>query len=202
MRETKIDPLWGEACEAIQLQALPDQRTLEAIERVQQHIASSSAVALRPIPTHCLHMTVLTLLHPMTDFGRSKFAIWAENAESWQSIVSTAVSETPHFSITFDRIVYSQMAIILQAPVPPELLAVRQQMAQAISLEDWHPRPPDIAHITLFRYAQEGVLPEHDEVRLDVPLLMRVDSLRLIRETVYPTLEAEPIAQFSLGDAS
>jgi hypothetical protein len=202
MRETKIDPLWGEACEAIQLQALPDQQTLEAIQRVQQHICSSSAVALRQIPANCLHMTVLTLLHPMMDFDRSKFAIWQQHAEAWQNILSGAIGQTPAFSLAFDRITVSEMAIILQASVPPELLALRQQMANAISLDGWHPRPPDIAHITLFRYAQEGALPTLKNSWLSAPIALHVRSLRLIRETVYPTLEAVPIAEFTLGEAS
>jgi hypothetical protein len=146
-------------------------------------------------------MTVLTILHPVTDFGRSKFEIWEEHSAVWQNALVGAISQMGSFSLSFDRISVSDMAIFLQAAVPPELLSLRQQITQAISIGEWRPKPPDIAHITLFRYAEEGALPESEQSLLSAALPMRVESLQLIRETVYPTLEADPIAQFSFRNA-
>lgn len=201
MLKTKIDPLWGQACEAIQLQAKPGPKMLDAIQKLQDRISVRAGISLRQIPPQCLHMTVLTILHPVTDFGRSKFEIWEEHSAVWQNALVGAISQMGSFSLSFDRISVSDMAIFLQAAVPPELLSLRQQITQAISIGEWRPKPPDIAHITLFRYAEEGALPESEQSLLSAALPMRVESLQLIRETVFPTLEADPIAQFSFRNA-
>jgi hypothetical protein len=201
MLHTKIDPLWGRPCQAIQLQAVPPTACLNGLIRLQDELEERLGLALRRIPAQCLHCTILTVLPPAREFPVSKFEIWETHARDWTGMIADATGSTDAFHFRFDQIVASEMAIFVQAPVPPSLTQLRKMLAAGIVYDGWHPRPPDIAHITLFRYAESAPLPELAATAAGLPLTMPVEHLRLIKETGYPTLNSEDLGLFGLRPA-
>ncbi|WP_133318088.1 hypothetical protein [Rhizobium deserti] len=195
---TKIDPLWGQDCEAVQLQALPSSDNLASLVAIQDEIEATAQLELRRIPAEALHCTILTLLHPTAQFDRGKFDIWNEYAERWTAAFLDVVADTFSFELTFDRIICSEMAIIVTAPELPVLQMLREKLANAVDYKGWHPNPPDIAHITLFRYAAEGPIPA---IRSSgsLPFDMPVPRMRLIKESVYPTLQHQIVGEVVLA---
>jgi 2'-5' RNA ligase len=199
MQLTKIDPLWGKECEAVQLQALPDADNLDRLVKLQDALQQESELKLRRIPRQSLHCTVLTLLHPGHHFDRSKFDIWNEQAESWNTSLFEQAAMTPGFKLSFDQLTSSEMAIFVTAPEPPVLRRMRQDVSHAIQYRGRHPKPPDIVHITLFRYDQVGPIPSKAGLAWQgLPFTMEVKKLRLIKETVYPTLQHQAVSELPL----
>jgi len=198
--QAKTDPLWERPCQAIQLQALPTQDNLVKLQSLQNRLDHVTPIKLLKIPVHSLHCTILTLLHPAQTLDRPKFDIWNEHAKDWTAAISDAVSAAAPFSLHFRRAVASEMAIFVQADVPPVLQRIRSEMAQAIEYRGQHPKAPDIAHITIARYSEVGSVPDLQGVAEGLPLTLPVERLRLIKETVYPTLDHQEIGQFSLLD--
>ena len=199
MAQAKIDPLWGQACQAIQLQALPTDQNLSSLTALQDRIEHDLGRKLQRIPRQSLHCTILTLLPPSKVFDKPKFEIWAEHAETWTAAVAAVVSKAEPFELRFTRVEVSELAVIVRAEVPPVLERIRRRMAGAIGYHDWQPRPPDIAHITMFRYRESGPLPQPQDFEWNVDVTMQVSTLRLIKETVYPTLESEPLCWLPLS---
>jgi hypothetical protein len=195
---TKIDPLWAKECEAVQLQALPTPDNLANLVAVQDEIQTVVQLRLRRIPAEALHCTVLTLLHPTARFDREKFKIWNEYAERWTSAVSDVIAHASSFELRFDKVICSEMAIIVTATEPPVMQQLRQKLSQAVDYDGWHPKPPDIAHITLFRYDEEGPIPSI-QTSVGLPLRMPVSRMRLIKESIYPTLQHHVVAEMGLA---
>jgi hypothetical protein len=195
---TEIDPLWAQECEAVQLQALPTSDNLSNLVAIQDEIEAALQLELRRIPAEALHCTILTLLHPTARFDRGKFDIWDEYAERWTAALSDVIADGPSFDLCFEKVICSEMAIIVTATEPPVMHQLRQGLSQAINYNGWHPKPPDIAHITLFRYNEAGPIPSI-ETSLSLPFAMPVTQMRLIKESVYPTLRHQIIGEIVLG---
>ncbi|NKF34705.1 hypothetical protein HER21_50725, partial [Pseudomonas sp. BGM005] len=76
----------------------------------------------------------------------------------------------------------------------------RSAIIQAIEFEGWRPTPPQIAHITLFRFSAEGRLPEITADAGSLPKAVRVRSLQLLEERVYPSVEINVLSEPLLSD--
>lgn len=196
---TKIDPLWAKECQAVQLQALPPPDILRNLLTLQDYLQEILCMDLRRIPPESLHCTIFTPLHPAQLFDRSKFDIWDEHAELWTTAFFEAISRTPTFELCFDRVVLSEVAIIVTAAEPQQLRDLRTRLSHAISYRGWHPKPPDIAHLTIFRYNEVRKIPSFGEVGHRLPFRMQVNRIRLIKEIIYPTLQHLELASFDLG---
>ncbi|MBX5168104.1 MULTISPECIES: 2'-5' RNA ligase family protein [unclassified Rhizobium] len=195
MIHTKIDTLWFKRCCAFHLQFLPDRETRSKLCDLQDSIKRDSAAPLSRVPATSLHMTVVTLVNAAAQFSIPNDEVWKRNGESWTEIVERLVEETPPFDIHFHEVAASQAAVFVKAEEPAELRRLRSAISQAIGFEQWRPTPPRIAHITLFRFFAEEPVPAVNFDAGSLPKEMRVGSVTLLEERVYPNVEINILSE-------
>ncbi|PDS77806.1 2'-5' RNA ligase family protein [Rhizobium sp. L43] len=189
MLRTKIDTLWFKRCCAFHLQFLPDRETLSKLCDLQDSISRHSASPLSRVPATSLHMTIVTLVNAATQVSLPNDEVWKLNRERWKESVERLVEETSPFDLHFHEVAASEAAVFVKAEEPPQLRRLRSAISDTICFEDWRPTPPRIAHITLFRFfAEERLPPVNFDTGL-LPIGVKVGSLQLLEERIYPNVE-------------
>ena len=200
MIRTKIDALWFKRCCAFHLQFFPDGATLSKLSSLQDDIERHSDAPLLRLPAASLHMTIVTLANAAAKFSIPNEEVWRLNGERWKAVADRLAEETPAFNLDFHELAVSAAAVFVKAEEPPELRKLRSAIIQAIDFEGWRPTPPQIAHITLFRFSAEGRLPEITADAGSLPKAVRVRSLQLLDERVYPSVEINVLSEPLLSD--
>ncbi|WP_345774736.1 2'-5' RNA ligase family protein [Rhizobium sp. C104] len=155
MIRTKVDPLWFKRCCAFHLQLFPDRETVSKLCALQDGIERECDGPLLRVPAKSMHMTVVTLINAGAQFSMSNDEVWKLNGERWTGVVERLLEETPPICLSFQEVQASEAAIFVKAPEPPELRRLRSAISDAVWFEDWRPKPPRIAHVTLFRFSAE-----------------------------------------------
>lgn len=117
------------------------------------------------------------------------------NAERWKESVERLVNETPPIDLSFQNVQTSEAAIFIEAPQPPELQRLRSAISDAVVFEDWRPKPPRIAHITLFRFSAEEWLSSPNVDTGVLPIEDKVKVLQLVKEKMYPSVEVDVLGE-------
>ncbi len=186
----EADPLYGVACDSYQLQI--DLAGAEGLVAAQRGLAGDG---LHVIPAAALHVTVLPLIDAVETLAEEKAALWARHGAAWRDAIARACAGMGPLRLRFDALRVGARAVIALDGRNP-LAGLRTALAPVCSLPERPPRLPGITHATLLRVAAP------DRVRLAVPPTLSVEvtvpALRLVRETVYPSLAVEPIAEFRL----
>ena len=186
----EVDPLYGRGCEAWQLQiGLAGEPGLVA---AQARLAGQGA-ALRVMLPETLHITVLPLIDVQELLSEPAAALWRRHATAWHRAIEEACRTARPFRLRFNRLRVFPRAIVALDDANP-LAAFRAGLAAACGLPERPARIPGITHVTLarFRHAARVSVAE----ALDAPVEVR--SLRLVRETIYPTLAFDTVADFTL----
>jgi 2'-5' RNA ligase len=199
---TKVDLLWFKRCCAFHLQFFPDRETLSKLCGLQDRIERECDGPLLRVPGTSLHMTVVTLINAVAQFSIPNDEVWKLNEERWKGIVERLVKETPPIDLSFQEVQASEAAIFVKAPEPPELQRLRSAISDAVWFEDWRPKPPRIAHITLFRFSGEEQLPALPGDAGLLPIEGNVKALQLVKEKTYPSVEIDVLGQPSCLGAS
>ncbi|MBY3172116.1 2'-5' RNA ligase family protein [Rhizobium laguerreae] len=202
MIRMKIDLLWLKRCYAFHLQLFPDRETVSKLSALQDHIQRACDGPLLRVPAMSLHMTVVTLIDAGAQFSMPNDEVWKLNGERWKEIVERLVKQTPPIDLSFQEVQASEAAIFVRAPEPPELQRLRSAVTDAIWFEDWRPKPPRIAHITLFRFFAEEWLPELNVDAGLLPIAIKVKALQLVKEKIYPSVDVDVLGQPSCVGAS
>ena len=186
----EVDPLHGTACEAWQVQiGLGAEAGLVA---AQAGLAGSGH-ALHLMPPDALHITVLPLIDVGERLSAPAAAVWRRHGDAWQRAIAEACRVTPRFDVCFGRLRAFPRAIVALDEANP-LAAFRARLAGPCGLPERPARVPGITHAALarFRHAAAVSLPAALEARVSVR------SVRLVRETIYPTLAFDTVASFML----
>lgn len=186
----EADPPYGTACEAWQLQiGLAGDAGLVAAQAALEGYGT----ALRIIPPATPHITVLPLIDVAERLSAPPAALWARHGPGWQRAIAELCRATPPFRLHFTRLRVFPRAIVALDEANP-LVTFRDRLAGACGLPERPARLPGITHATLARFRDRACvsLP----TAMDVPV--EVSTLRLVRETVYPTLAFEVIGTFAL----
>ncbi|TAV45344.1 hypothetical protein ELI30_27195 (plasmid) [Rhizobium leguminosarum] len=191
MMRTKVDQLWFKRCCAFHLQLFPDHETVSKLCALQDHIEGECNGSLLRVPATSLHMTVVTLIDAAAQFSMPNDEVWKLNGERWKETVERLVRQTPPIDLSFQEVQASEAAIFVKAPEPPELQRLRSAVSDAIWFEDWRPKPPRIAHITLFRFSAEEQLPALPGDAGLLPIEGNVNALQLVKEKIYPSVEVD-----------
>ncbi|MEO3470940.1 2'-5' RNA ligase family protein [Roseomonas sp. CAU 1739] len=187
----EADPLYGTGCEAWQLQiGLAAEPGLVAAQAL---VSAHGDAALHVIPPAFLHVTVLPLIDVAERLSAPPAVLWDRHGATWQRAIADACRATSPFRMHFARLRAFPRAIVALDGINP-LAALRARLAGGCALPERPVRLPGITHVTLarFRQAARVSIPE----ALDVSVEVR--QLRLVRETVYPTLAFETVATFAL----
>ncbi|MBY3359350.1 2'-5' RNA ligase family protein [Rhizobium laguerreae] len=203
MIRTKVDLLWFKRCCAFHLQLFPDPETRSKLCALQDHIERECNGPLLRVPATSLHMTVVTLIDAAAQFSLPNEEVWKRNGERWKEVVERLVNETPPIDLSFQEVQASEAAVFVKAPEPPELQRLRSAISDAVWFEDWRPKPPRIAHFTLFRFSAEDWLPPVPGDAGLLPIEVKVNALQLVEEKIYPSVDIDVLGQPScLGEST
>ncbi|MDF0661578.1 MULTISPECIES: 2'-5' RNA ligase family protein [unclassified Rhizobium] len=202
MIRTKVDLLWFKRCCAFHLQLFPDPETVSKLCALQDHIERECNGPLLRVPATSLHMTVVTLINAGAQFSMPNDEVWKLNGERWKETVERLVNETPPICLSFQEVQASEAAIFVKADEPPELQRLRSAISDAVWFEDWRPKPPRIAHVTLFRFSAEEWLSAPDVDDGLLPIVGKVKALQLVKEKMYPSVQVDVLGEASCLGAS
>ena len=186
----EVDPLYGTGCQAWQLQIglAAEPGLVSAQARLVDH-----GGALHLTPPDALHITVLPLLDVGERLSAPAAALWERHGAAWQGAIAQACAATPPFGLRFTRLrAYPRAVVALDEA--NALASFRARLAVACGLPERPARIPGITHVTLARFRHPARVSVAEA--LDVPVMVR--TLRLVRETIYPTLAFETVAGFAL----
>jgi hypothetical protein len=203
--ETKfeVDPLWAKPCRAYHVQHEPDQLTIQQITELQDQIESTGARELHRVPAHSLHMTLLTMFPAIASVATPDEALWSQHNEIWLERIGDVCAATHPFAVEFDSVRATSRAIILRGDECENLKRFRERLVTAVSLPGWKPTPPNIAHVSLFRYACSKL---HRETlasvnRYEFVTRTHLKGIAIVQERRYPSLERIFLRRFALGSS-
>jgi len=189
----EADPLYGRPCESYQLQI--GLAGVEGLIVVQRALADVGGDGLHLIPATALHVTVLPLVDAAERLTEPKAETWTRHEAGWRMAIAEACRRMAPFPLRFTRLRADARAVIALDDANP-LAELRAALAAACGLPERPVRRPDITHVTLLRVrtAEQVRLPERlPALSVEVP----VAGLRLVRETVFPTLAFDTLAEYA-----
>ena len=203
--ETKFeaDSLWAKPCRAYHIQNEPDQATIQQITELQDQIEPTGAHELLRVPAHSLHMTVLTLFPATANVAAPDDTLWSQHNEIWIERIGDVCAATHPFAVDFDSVRATSRAIILSGDGCENLKRFRERLVTAISLPGWKPIPPNIAHVSLFRYARSKLQLETlaSVNRCNFVTKTHLKGIAIVQERRYPSLERIFLRRFALGSS-
>ncbi len=178
-------------CLGYHVQGRPDEAALDKILQLQRAVLATSPVALRLIPPEALHLSVITLIS--AEFPSDSIcARWAEIEQAIGDVSVSSGREENGFSVTLDRLEFTNRALIIFTPKQPKwLLDLRRQFSEILRSIGHDAPSYDRSHITIARYAESAQIPVsalQTMEKLDSPVRTRFDNIRLVRERRYPSL--------------
>jgi hypothetical protein len=190
----EVDPFWAKPCRAYHVQHEPDQANIRQITEFQDHIEATSAGELHRMPVLSLHMTVLTLRSATASVAPGAEALWSQHKEKWLERIGDVCSSTRPVAIELNSIRATRGAIILSGDESEDLKQFREQLVAAVSLPDWKPTPPNIAHRSELQL--DTLTSIH---RCDFVTRIQLTGIAVVQECRYPSLERIFLEQFALS---
>jgi hypothetical protein len=197
----EVDSFWAKPCRAYHVQHEPDQASIRQITELQDQIEATGARELHRMPVLSLHMTVLTLFPANASVATHDEALWSQHKEKWIERIGDVCASTRPVAVELNSIRATSRAIILRGDESEDLKQFREKIVTAVSLPGWKPTPPNIAHISLFRYARSKLQLETltSIHRYDFVTKTHLTGIAVVQERRYPSLERIFLQRFALG---
>ncbi len=187
----EADPLYGAACESWQLQiGLAGTPGLVAAQQ------GLDVEGFHVVPAAALHVTVLPLIDAAEVLSRPKAALWSRHGPAWTAAIAAACARQGPFRLRFTGLRFDRRAVIAVDAANP-LSALREVLAASCGLPERPVRVPTITHATLLR-VRAPMLARRPTTVASLAVEVPVARLRLVHETVYPSLAVETLAEFAL----
>jgi len=190
-----VDSMWGATCAAYHLQFAPDAEVTKQIGRLQDQIEREIDHLLR-VPPQALHMTVVTLVPPTIGKVHAEH-LWARFGPRCVEAASRLSKLCGPIPVVWKTVRAYDKAIVLMGDAHPRLQKFRAEVVDAVAEKAFRPSPPQIAHITLFRYSDLDPRLVNFE-RPYGPIAVDMDEIRLAREDRYPSLGLDILQRWRL----
>lgn len=186
----------GDPCLSYQLQVAPRHSELEAVEAIQDAVEPGREHLLIRLPAASLHMTVLAFVDADDSALAARTNIWRENYRQIVAELEALINETITLPpIVFTRLAWLDTAVVLLGE-STELMDMRRRIIDEIRVPGLIPRAPQIVHMSLFRFRTDpGLRPAEQSIEF----VLDPNSLRLIEETRWPSLDLNLLARFRTG---
>ncbi|WP_230531660.1 2'-5' RNA ligase family protein [Microvirga roseola] len=205
MLQTIADDLWRQPSLAYHVQPVLSPETLRGLTGLQRNLAEFWPTPLNLTPPEALHVTIYALVPVKGAF--EKEAYWARIAGPIRDLLMGLCSGYGAMNLCFSRVKVTNSATVALAEDESGLIeAARRRIAETI------PPPPgseplryDFIHTTLARYRTAVPVPEaaiRAAESLPFAIPARVETIRLVRETLYPCIATDEIASFPLARVS
>ena len=199
------DTLFGRACLAIHVQPHLTPDAQGALHDLQRIAAAQWPGAIHLAPAHALHVTIYPLVPTAEGFDKGTY--WASIADTTKALVTEICAGSQPFNLRFRALKVMPVGIVAVADNDTALIErLRRRIVETL------PPPPglahrhyDMIHTTLARFADDHCVEDHSVEAVEtvpVDLSIRVERIKLFRETVFPCIAGEELASVSLGGAS
>jgi hypothetical protein len=189
------DPMWGQPCLAYNIQALFDEESLARLAEVQDRVWRRCGNVMRPTPPDTMHVSVFPII-PVRWESNGKEAIWKRLEPLVRQ--ELAVEAANAVSIRFLELKITPSALILSTPRQPgPIYRLRDRLNALAASADLPTKAFDRTHITLARPDRDETMEPAAVARVEAtPAVVdvHVQAFRLIKETVYPSLEVTVLA--------
>jgi 2'-5' RNA ligase superfamily len=197
-----VDTLFGKPCLAVHVQPRLTAQAQADLHGFQQAVVAQWPGALHQPPAHSLHVTIYPVI-PITN-GFDKDAYWNEIGEAATALLTEFCAEAEPFELLFFRLQVTPVgAIAVARDETGQIDRLRERIVATL------PPPPglehrhyDLIHSTLTRFSAPHPVPASVVERIEalpVSLSVRVERLRIFRETLFPCLAGEEIVSVPLG---
>jgi hypothetical protein len=201
--ELKLESRWKEACCAYNLHIRPGRHARQRLAEIQDSILRLEPTLLR-VPEHALHISVAWLLPVHEQFPVAKEVLWEDRGAAWWEKTRQVLGRLGPFTLRYTSVLATASAIIALAEPTDVLRTVRREIAAALGLR-WDLFRGDLTHTTMFRYGQPLAQPTRLLTELAGAALcieLPVDQIYLVREDIFPSLEAEVLSRFQFAPAT
>ncbi|MCB5173823.1 enolase-like domain-containing protein [Microvirga lenta] len=197
-----VDTLYGKPCLAIHVQPQLAPDAQEKLHALQQAAIAHWPRAFHEAPPHAFHVTVYPLV-PTTD-GFDKEAYWSTIAEPARRLVEELGSGAGPLVLDFFELKVMPVGVIAVAREESGLIGrIRDRILATLPPPPGHEhRHYDLVHTTLARFSDPSPVPAAVVQRIEavpVALPVRIERLKIFRETLFPCLVGEELASVSLG---
>lgn len=195
------DGMWGAPCLAYNIQGVLPDDTLNAIAQMQHGLHGAGLPAFNPCPRGSLHISIHALV-PVRAPIAGKQDYWAGISAKALSDLDRLCRGRRSIAIHLNEIRLTPTAIIAIARAVPDLVDdIRTYFSKWPAQPGWIRPRYDIAHVTLARFSAAGLIPAalvRDISARPMSLETTVSRIQLVRERVYPSLEADAISSLDL----
>ncbi len=196
------DTLFAKPCLAIHVQPHLAAEAQDALQTLQRQAAERWPGRLHLAPPHAFHVTIYPLVP--TSEGFDKAAYWGLIETETRALVEETCAGHPPLHLRFSRLKVMPVGIIAVAEEESGLIGrLRSRIAETL------PPPPglahrhyDLVHTTIARFADAQPVPVSAVETVEampVDLTIRVERIKLFRETIFPCIVGGELGSVSLG---
>jgi hypothetical protein len=202
MLKTIADDIWGQPCLAFHVQPYLNAETQASLGALQKAIDAHWPHPLYTAPPEALHQTLYALANVKDRFDKE--AYWQSIAEPCGEILDSLCRGHGPIELTFSRLKVTDTAIIAVAAEPLGLIeTIRHRIAELIPPPaGLKPMRYNLIHSTLARYQVSAEISDEIVAAIEsLPVSVRapVESIKLVRETLFPCQESDELRSFPLA---
>jgi hypothetical protein len=196
------DELIDRPCLSYQAQFRLPKNARRRLADIATRLAESAPSGIWPAPEGSLHVTCYSLISPRDD-SYDKDRYWRGMSSLATEAVRRVSQEVPAYALRFSALRVTDRAIVALAEDAPSVAAARAIFTRLVPAPDTEVQQlPRTIHATLCRYGDPAPIPRDlPEIAAAMPLdvCAGIDTLTLVRETIYPSLCIETIVSAPLG---
>ena len=199
--EIRVSPLWAQPSRGYNVHIELDPPTRSALEKMQRSLYQAEPNLLA-CPPKTLHVSLAWLLAVHESYPVDKDSLWERHAEEWMTQLRRIAAESTAFRITYEHVVATDSAVIALARPSEPVNRIREMIRDRLRLPPETRNEADLVHTTLFRFRAPLRDPHEFLARLEdtrADATAEVEELVVLKELVYPSLEAEVLGRLPLA---
>jgi hypothetical protein len=194
--ETQADPWWEQPCLAYNLQARLPRASVGWLMRMQECLTREVSAPVNVVPALALHVSLYSPV-PFSWPADAKEAFWLSKRPHILNLMPEIANCCSALELHFEATrVFPSAVVAIARDETESVRRIRQRIADVCR----HPTLPaptyDIIHCTLARFAAKATI-SSDELQAYEsnwrPFSTRIQTLVLVRERRYPSLDVDEI---------
>ena len=198
----KVDDRIGSPAFAISLIASPTDQTRASLCAIQDLVADTLPDTVYRCPGYSLHLSVFQFVYSRKSKPSHQMPIWNKLCENAGIQLQSITNESQACFLESLDMQVSDSAVIVQFAPSRDIELLRDRLEPIVRQSKLAWNRPAIQHVTLYRYTQPFRLSPIAGIlsAIDLPnVTWKIDSLDLVQESCYPSLQNKLIQSYSLG---
>lgn len=193
----------GNPAFAVNLIAHPSTRIKGVLSEVQDFLSGCLRTdTLYACPVYSLHMSLFQYVHSRKCNASIQVPIWKKCREQVDMHLKSATKESTVFILESPTLHISESAVTVQFQTSQGIESLRDYLEAEVKPYQLAWNRPTIQHITILRYTSSFRLQQlvSKVSEIDLPnFIWEINTLELVQDNIYPSLDNELIRKYSLG---